>query len=160
MIRLKGQFTIKHIRDGKLLGTYKVPNGITNEGKDKLLNIMFHGATPIATWYIGLIDAASYSALSAGDTMASHAGWIELEDYDEAARQAWSEDEASGKLITYTALSTFTISDTKTIKGLFITSDSTKGGTSGTLWSAGIFTTTIEVVDNDTFECSYEVEVQ
>src|SRR3972149_7153411 len=63
-------------------------NGITNVGVHYLLEVGFRdGVAPnpaqIATWYAGLIDNASFTAVAAGDTSASHAGWVEADEYDE-----------------------------------------------------------------------------
>ena len=62
-----GHFKVEHWRDGKLIGEYEFPNGVTDEGKKKILDVMFHDATKVSTWYIGLIDGASFSALDATD---------------------------------------------------------------------------------------------
>lgn len=158
-LTLKGRFLVKHIRNGRLLGQYKISNGISNEGKNLLLDVMFHGETQIISWYLGLIDSSGFSALAAGDTMASHAGWTELDDYDETTRQEWNEAAASNKIMSYSTYCSVTINATKTVKGLFVTSDHTIGGTSGVLWSSGLFDSAIDVVDDDVFEFSYEVEV-
>ena len=47
---------------------------------------------------------------------------------------------------------TFTISATVTIAGFFITTDNTKGGTSGTLVSAVDFTSSQSAADDDVLE--------
>ena len=44
-----------------MIGVHDFPNAIVNEGKNKLLNVMFHGVTAIGTWYMGLIDLTGYS---------------------------------------------------------------------------------------------------
>src|SRR3990172_469751 len=67
-INPRGRFKVEHWRAGEKIGEYEFPNGITNQGKNSLLDIMFHGATQIATWYLGMIQTAGWSALAAGDT--------------------------------------------------------------------------------------------
>ncbi len=92
--------------------------------------------------YIGLIGETGYDedvGLSADDTMASHAGWAELTDYDEATRPQWSYGTAANKLLTADAV-TMTFNASVTVKGYFITTDSTKGGSSGTLLVTRLFT--------------------
>lgn len=154
--RFKGFFTVTcRNPDGSIAWEEKlVPNGTTTVGLNAILDIMFHGTTQVTTWYAGLIDNASFSALSAGDTMSSHAGWIENVDYDEAVRQTWSEGAASGG-VTTGSVGTFTMNATKTIKGLFITSVSTKSGTTGTLWCTAAFGSNQSVTSGQTITSTY-----
>ena len=153
----QGYFTIEHWRNGKLLDTYHLKNGITNAGKDKLLDVMFHNVTQIGTWYIGLIDNSGYTGVAAGDTHDSHSGWSENTDYDESNRQEWTEDAASGQSITNTTSVDFTMSASATIKGIFIASDNTKGGTgaSPTLWSTAVFGSNATAEDDDVLAVTY-----
>jgi hypothetical protein len=151
----KGKFTIQHFRDGKLLDAYEVNNGIVDVGMNSLLDVGFNAGTQITTWYIGLIDNSGFTALAAGDTMASHTGWTESSDYDEATRPEWTTGSPSARAITNATTVDFTINATKTIKGIFITSNSTKGGTTGTLWSTAAFGSTVPVVDNDVLKVTY-----
>jgi hypothetical protein len=157
MIKSKGVFTVEHYRKGKLLDQFTIPNGQTVEGLNKFLDVMFHGTTAIGTWYLGLIDSASYSALSENDTMGSHAGWIEAVAYDEATRPAWTEGAASSKSMTNASAVVFTINATKTIKGIFVTSGSAKSGTTGTLFATSLFTAERAVLDDDTLSITYTV---
>ena len=130
-------------------------NAITNEGLNKILNVMFHGSTAapqLTTWYIGFIDNASYSALAAADTMASHAGWIECTAYT-GNRKEWTEGAASSQAMTNAATVDFAINATKTLKGIFLCSVAT--GTSGTLWATGAFASTQAVNSGDTVKITY-----
>lgn len=117
----------------------EISNGITNEGKNKLLDVMFHGTSAITTWYLGLIDNAGFSALDAADVMNSHTGWDEFTAYDETTRPAWTEGAASGQSITNGTPVTFTINGSGTLKGGFVTSENTISGTTGTLWATAAF---------------------
>lgn len=159
MVKIKGEFLLQHYRSGKLINEIKVHNGIVDVGKNAILDIMFHGSAQIATWYIGLIDNDSYSSVSASDTMSSHSGWIESDDYSEGNRQAWVEGAASNKSITSSSSSDFSINATKTIKGFFVTSDNTKNGTSGTLWSTALLSSTVAVENGDTLKLTYTVSI-
>ena len=154
---LKGRFQIEHIRDGVVLQKIDQPNGITDVGLNKILDVMFHGITAIGTWYVGLIDNASYSTLAAGDTMASHAGWIECIAYDEGTRSEWTEGAAAAKSITNATALTFTMNASKTIKGIFVSSASDKSGATGTLWSTAAFGSTVTVVSGDLLKITYTV---
>jgi hypothetical protein len=125
------EFQVEHWRDGKLLCTYRFPNGVTNEGKNKLLDVMFHAATQITTWWIGLIDNTGYSALAAGDTYAAinqaGNGWDEFTDYTDAGngdsastRPEWTEGAAASQSITNASPVVFDITDSGTVKGVFL----------------------------------------
>ncbi len=153
---MKGRYKVEHRNAaGELLGEYEIPNGIVDVGLNHILETEFNGGTPITAWYIGLIDNASFSALAAGDTMASHAGWIENNDYTESTRPEWTAGTAATRSITNAVTVDFTINATKTIKGIFITSVSTKGGSTGVLWSTAAFGSTVGVGSGDTLKVTY-----
>lgn len=153
----KGKFHIEHIRDGNIIGTYDIPNGIVNGGKDSLLGVYFHSDTQITTWYISLVDNAGFSAFAAADTIASHAGWAESTAYSEANRVSWGPGASSGQSITNASAITFTMNATATIKGIFVVSNNTKGGTTGTLWSTAAFASTVSVNNGDLLKVTYTV---
>jgi hypothetical protein len=156
-IGMKGKFQIEHVRGGQVIGKYDMPNGIVDVGLNSLLDVYFHNQAQLATWYIGLIDNAGFSALSNSDTMGSHTGWAESTAYDEATREEWVEDAAASRSITNSTPAEFTINATATLKGIFVTSNSTKGGTTGTLWSTAAFSSTVGVQDNDILRITYTV---
>lgn len=135
---------------------WELRNAAVTVGLNYLLDAGFRNQTVVTAWYIGLIDNSGFSALSAADTMSSHAGWSEFTDYDEAARQAWTiaNAAASGSLATSTAAS-FTISATGSVRGMFLTSSSTKSGTTGTLWATATESSGRSVVDNQSLEVFY-----
>jgi len=160
---LKGRFHIEHFdKAGDLLGRYDVNNGITDEGLNKLLDVMFHADTAVGTWYIGLINNTSFSALAAGDTAAqTHSdgsltnGWREFNSYDEATRGTWTEGAAAARSVTNAATVDFTISASGTVKGIFVVSTNTKSGTTGVLWSTAAFGSNVVVNDNDVLKITY-----
>jgi hypothetical protein len=157
-LRMGGRFTIEHLNKfGKLVGNYDFPNGIVDEGIEHLMDVGFHAVAATATWYIGLVDNAGWTAWSDADTMAGHAGWSECEAYAAATRPEWTEGAASGRAITNAVTVDFAINDTKTLKGIFICSDNTKGGAIGVLWSTGAFTSTVNVENGDTFKVTYTI---
>jgi hypothetical protein len=72
--------------------------------------------------------------------MSSHCGWTEVTAYDEAARQAFTPGSVASQSVNNSASkAVFTISSSVTVGGAFLVSNSTKGGTTGTLYSAGAF---------------------
>lgn len=154
----KGRFKLEHFdKDGNLLGTQEFDNQVTNVGKNSWLGIMFHGDTQLTTWFIGLVDNASFSAFAVGDTMASHAGWIENVGYSGGARPSWGPGASSGQSITNGTAVTFNITGTATLQGIFINSISTLSGTTGTLWSGASFAATVPVNNGDQLKITYTV---
>ena len=106
-----GKFVVEHWREGKRINEFHFPNGITNEGKNKLLNVMFYGGTQVSSWYLGLIDSAGYSALGATDDYAdinqTLDQWKENANYTDGnnannanTRPAWGPGAASGQAVT------------------------------------------------------------
>ena len=155
---LKGRFQIEHRnKAGELVGMYDVPNGIVDVGLNHILETEFNGGTPITTWYIGLVDNAGFSAFANADTMASHAGWVESTAYSQATRPEWTAGTAASRQITNAATVDFSINATATLKGIFITSNNTKGGTTGTLWSTAAFASNVSANNGDTLKVTYTV---
>lgn len=142
--------------DGQVKWTDTIPNLVTTAGKNDALDKYLAGSAYTAAWYLGLIDSTSYSAVAAGDTAASHAGWTESTAYSQGARPtaAWSAAAAGSKALS--AASAFTMNAGATIKGCFLISNSTKSGTTGILYSAGLFSGGDKLVQSgDTLNVSY-----
>lgn len=156
-LRFFNPIKMEQWRNGRLFKTISGLNDITNVGKNKIFDVMFNDGTPIAnnSWFIGLISNAGYTAVAATDTMASHAGWAEFTSYDQATRVAWGSGAAASQTVTNASPATFNISATGTLKGIFVVSNSTKSGTTGTLWSTALFSTDTAVADDDELRISY-----
>lgn len=156
-MQLKGVFEVTCVRpDGSIRWQERVENLIVNTGLNYALDAALSDGTQITSWFIGLKNAGSPAA---GDTMASHDGWTENENYDEATRPAWTEGGVSNQSISNSGNpASFSINaDEQTIAGLFVTSDSTKGGTDGTLWAATDFASAKEADEGDTLNVTYTV---
>lgn len=156
-LKFRNPIKIQHIRNGKVIGEYDIFNGVTTEGVNHLLDVTFDGATANANWYIGLVDNAGFSAFADADTMASHGGWSESTAYGEATRVEWAPAAAASRSISNTVTVDFTINTTVTIKGVFITSVSTKSGTTGVLWATAAFSTAVPLVNADILKVTYAV---
>jgi hypothetical protein len=155
MLKLKGRFHVEHVRAGKVLAEYDFPNGIVDEGLNHILDTEFSEGTPVATWYIGLVDNAGWTAFADEDVMSDHTGWVECEDYDETERPTWTAGAAAARSITNAVTVDFTINATVTVKGIFITSVNTIGGTTGVLWSTGAFGAAVPLNSGDTLKITY-----
>jgi hypothetical protein len=141
-------------KDGKLKwAEYERRNLVTNQGKNANLNIMFHGATQIATWYFVLFEN-DYTPLVA-DTYAVP-GYTETTAYTEATRPEFVESASTAQSLDNSASkATFTFNATKTIYGGGLvgggTAATTKGNVAGggTLYSAAKFAESKSVVSTD-----------
>ena len=156
----RGRYVVEHFnKHGKKLGEYDIINGITNVGKDLLLDVMFFGGSQVAAagWYSSLIDLSGYSALAAGDTMALHTGWNEFTSYTESNRVAWGPGAASSQTTTNASPATFNISGSGTVKGVFVVSHNGKSGVDGTLWSTALFSADVPVSNGDQLKVTYSV---
>ena len=126
--------------DGQLKWRDTFRNTVMTVGKNEVLDKTFKASGYTASWFVGLVDSASYSAIAAADTMASHAGWTETTQYDEANRQALTLGTPSaGSVNNSASKAVFTINATRTVKGCFVVNNNTKSGTTGVLFSAGLF---------------------
>lgn len=155
---VRGFFLVEHRnKAGKLIGIYRVPNGIVDVGMNHILETEFHAGAAVTTWYIGLVDNSGWTAFADGDTMGSHAGWSESTVYSAGTRPQWTMGAASGRQITNAATVDFAINGSAVLKGIFITSDSAKSGSAGTLWATAAFSSTVSVQSGDTLKITYTV---
>jgi hypothetical protein len=149
-------------KDGNLKWEDKAHNLVVNVGLADMNDKYFSGSGYSATWYLGLVDNSPSPSYAAGDTMASHAGWAENTDYTQANRPTvtfGSATVADPSVINNSgAVDVFTMNASVTIAGAFLTSDNTKGGTAGILFSASTFQTpgARTVVSGDTLNVTYE----
>ena len=156
-LQFSNPFGALHYRAGKLIGVYEGFNGVTIEGKNHALDVVFGNSSPVTQvdpWYIGLIDQSPTPTLVEGDTLASHSGWSEASGYT-GNRQAWVDANASSKVKGTTTVASFPITGTATIHGIMIASVAT--GTSGILWATGSFDASIDVVSSDTLKVTYGI---
>lgn len=136
-------------RHGNLKWVEEFDNLVVNEGLDDLLDKYFKGSAYTAAHYVGLTDGSP--TVAAGDTMASHAGWAEVTAYDEAARPDLTLGSVSGQSVDNSASkASYSINAAATIGGAFVTTDNTKGGTTGTLYGAGAFSQDRSLSSGDT----------
>lgn len=137
--------------------TLRFWNGITTAGINNLFNVYFGATSKASAWYLGLIASSGYSALSAADTISSHAGWTEeTSNYSQTNRPTWTPASASGGSVSNSSSVDFTITGSVTVKGIFVVNENTKGGTTGTLWATALFTSGDQaLVNGQTLKVTY-----
>ncbi len=167
---MKGTFVAECIgADGEVKWRDEFRNTVVTVGKNLMLDTLLAGSAYSATGpFMGLISSASYSSISAADTMASHAGWLEgggtnAPTYTGTRKTCvWSGASAGSKALS--AALAFAITGTGTAKGVFIVlgtgAVNTKDDTNGVLLSAGLFTGGDRaVLSGDTINVSYTLSV-
>jgi len=154
-----------HDAQGNLKWEADAPNLVVNVGLQDMNSKYFTGSAYTAAWYLGLYGAGSTNNPAAGDTMSSHAGWTEVTAYSQATRPACTfgtPTTANPSVATNSASpATFSINATTTVGGAFLTSNSTKSGTTGTLYSAADFSSPGDraVVSGDTLSVTYTLSL-
>jgi hypothetical protein len=161
-VQAGGVFTVQCFdKEGNLKWTEENHNLVVNVGLQDMNTKYFSGSSYTAAWYIGLYGAGASNTPAAGDTMSSHAGWTEVTAYSQATRPACTfgtATTADPSVITNTASpATFSINGTTVVGGAFLTSDNTKSGTTGILFSASDFQSPGDrsVVNGDTLTVTY-----
>lgn len=161
-INLGGEFSLaaydrpRGSRRRRKLWEQTLRNGVTTPGLADLLSVAFAAGTQKPAWYVGLIDNASFSAVSSSDTSASHAGWVELTGYTAGARPQWSPTVTNALAVNATPLE-FVPSGSIAVKGLFVASVSTKGGTTGILWSTAVLAAVRNLAAGQALEVIYRL---
>ena len=157
-----GKYTVEcYDKDGNLKWVAETPNLVVNVGLQYMAGTALTTTAQVTTWYLGLYGAAASNSPAAGDTMSSHIGWTEVTAYSQATRPAATfaaATNANPSVVTNTASkAAYSINGTTTVGGAFLTSDNTKGGTTGTLFSAADFSAPGDrsVVNGDTLNVTY-----
>jgi hypothetical protein len=156
-----GVFTVEcRDADGNVKWTEEFPNLVVNEGLQYINTQFFKGVTYSAAWYMGLVTGpGAGNTYAAGNTMASHAGWTENTAYIQSARPTMTFGTASTadpSVITTSSPVVFTMNGSAIIAGAFVTTENTKNGTTGTLFSVGNFTVGDRtIVSGDTLNVTY-----
>lgn len=127
-------------KDGEVKWVEEIDNLVTNVGRADVINRYFKLSALPSAWSIGLIDNASFSAVANGDTLASHAGWLEATGYS-GNRKAMTLGSVTGTTTASAdnsgSVAAFAINAGATINGCFVADAAT--GSSGILYSAATF---------------------
>jgi len=156
--------------DGSIKWQDEFPNLVNAVGKELMLDTLLSGSAYTTVGpFLGLISGAS-PTFAAADTMTSHAGWTEFVNYTvggSAVRGTASFSSATSTGTTPTNVTTktataitYTITGAGgTVGGCFLVTgsgaSSTQSNTSGTLYSAGAFSTAKVTTAGDTVSVTY-----
>jgi hypothetical protein len=161
-LRIGGKWFMEcHDKNGKFLWREEIHNVWTHQGLNSLLDVYFHAATQITTWYCEIFE--SNTTPDANTTYAVPV-YTPCTAYDEATRPAYTEAASSSQSITNSAnKATFTMNASKTIYGAALvgggSAATTKGDAAGggTLCVAGKFGTAQPVIATNVLSLTYTV---
>lgn len=159
-VRASGEYVVVcRGKDGQIKWVDRAKNLVVNAGLNHLRDISLLAGTQVTTWSVGLMSSSP--TVAAGDTMGSHGGWTEFTTYSEGSRQGWTGAAGSTGASTNSASpASFSINGSGTVGGVFLTSSSTKSGTTGTLFSAVAFTGgNRSVINGDTLTVTYNQSI-
>jgi len=173
-LAMQGRYVLEHFRNGVKIGQYEFHNAITNQGKNKLLDVCFGAVTPITLWYTGLIDSDGYTILAITDTYqnigATGNQWSEFTTYTDgnnsdnaSTRPVWGAGSAALQAITNAAPEIFDVTTAGTVVGVFTVGgiaaaqNKSDHAASGVLWATATFTAPIPVNISDQLKITYTV---
>lgn len=153
-------------KDGNVKWTAEAKNLTTNQGRQDMNTKYFTGTTYTAAWFIGLVNNTPTPSYAVGDTMASHAGWVETTDYsgtDRATADFGTATTADPSVIANTVgsggtVATFNITGTVIIDGAFLSATQDNSTNTGVLFSVASFESPGDrsVVNGDTLNVTYQ----
>jgi hypothetical protein len=136
-------------------------NTVMTLGKNDILDKYLKGAAYTQTIVMGLKGTGSQVA---GDTQASHAGWLEVglanaPTYTGNRKAVTMGSASAGSSVSPGQV--FAITGTGTVAGCFINNggSATKDDTTGVLFSAGDFGTSRSVISGDSITVTYTLSV-
>lgn len=144
-------------KDGNIKWEDDIENLVTTVGKNLTLDTIL-GNSAAGAVVMGLKGTGSAAA---GDTQASHAGWLEVGLANAPTysgnRKTPTFSAASASSKTTSSAVSFSITGTGTVAGCFINigGSATIDNTTGTLFSAGDFSSSKSVVNGDTIAVTY-----
>lgn len=135
-----------------------IPNLVTTEGLNHLLDISLSGGTQITNWYVtafknNVTPAANWTSANFDST----ADEIDATDVSEATRQAWTDaGVAAGQVDNYASKAEYTVAAaTLDLYGVAFVSGSAYGGVGDVLVAASAFGAVRNLLINDVIGFGY-----
>jgi len=157
-VKVGGVFSVEvYDKEGRFKWKTLADNLVTNGGLEFVLGILFADSSTVGTWYLGLTDGTP--TVDAADTIASHAGWSEVVNYDELVRQEFVDVRSDRNVTNSASKAVFTMSSTVTVGGAFLAASPNKGSATSSvvLLCAAAFTEgDRSLVDGDTVNAQYD----
>jgi hypothetical protein len=145
--------------NGELIAEWEWSNIVCTVGKNLLLDAGLAGNSYTVNGpFLGLVTASGYTGVNVADTMASHAGWTEATSYNGPRKtMIWAPATGGSKTVASPCFFEFTTDDV--IRGAFVllgpTGTNVVGGTSGVLYSVGVFPADQHVVNGASMNVVY-----
>lgn len=143
----------------------RTPNLVVNEGIAHILNVALGAKAKPSGYYLALFSGSTAPAANwTAANFASVAGEIVslTEGYTNATRPQWNPTDTSGNSIeNLAAVASVTIATTSqlNVTGAALLTNSTRGGTTGTLISATKYAAARTFQNNDVYELSYRLSL-
>lgn len=133
-------YTLEHIgADGRLISREAVENIIPTVGLDYIIGAAFKGTSAYTTFYLALFGT-NYTPLATDTMTTMKTACGELETYTGSTRpEIVFSAVTAGVISTVADPNEFAWDAGETIRGAFISSSPTRGGTAGLLVSAVLF---------------------
>ncbi len=150
--------------DGNILWTTEFANLLPTVGANQILTAGVSGSTPA---YMGLISGASTPTLAVGDTMSSHANWLEANATNApnygTTRPTLTFGTSASSAIATTSTQSYVFTNSGTVSGAFICFGSgatnSTTGTAGIIMSEGTLATAQPVINGNTVTMSYTLTI-
>lgn len=150
-----GKYHCELIRKGVKIDEWDDENLVVNQGLNLLLGVMFNQQSQIANWYLGIFQG-NYTPVASDTAATFPASSTECSSYTSPTRPLWQGAAPSGQSVTNSANpAVFTFNASQTIYGAFLVSNSTIGGTAGSLYGAAQFSVPKNVVNLDQLLLTY-----
>lgn len=135
--KYKPKWEFEHYSGPDLTGDliWKCGNGniIVNQGLEDNIDVYLLNGTQSPTWYV--VPSQGTPTFAAADTPASHAGWTENQDYDEANRQTWTGVRTLRNVTNSASPAVINVTVGSTFGGAALFNNNTKGGATGIMFS-------------------------
>lgn len=130
-------------------------NLVTNAGRTNILDTFLKGAGYTAAWFLVLKGTG---APAAGDTLAAHAGWTELNPYAGSNRPAITWGTTTGGSNTSETVG-ITINAPATVAGAGVCASQPVAENTGVLYNIGDFSSARTVDVNDTLSVTITLNI-